>query len=310
LATATGLVACSTSPSMLIFADNATFGLQLGSNTAASGGNVTLGYRNRSVAIVPMSVLDETGTAKALRSRDGSSTDAMSVFAIFDAASADRTSPLNTGQMFSTGVAAQQLTLGYMCRSNPTASECAAPATARPEPPGDSALASAKQAAVSASTAASAASAAETSARSAAASASAAATASTSVASVKPAPPDDQAPYQWPLVFGRTDVLGFDITGSAAEQGATFVFGYGVRNLALVPTYTPWTNGRFSGLYANSEDISRDAFSVLGQFNASTKTSQLGFNINRYFATGLAAQNLARGIAAAIAASAPASAAQ
>lgn len=109
-------------------------------------------------------------------------------------------------------------------------------------------------------------------------------------------------------MFGRTDVVGFDISGSAAEQGGTFVFGYGGRNLALVPAYTPSKNSKVSGLYAKSDGIERDAFSVLGQFDANTETTKLGFDIKRYFATGLAAQNLSRSIASAIAASASASA--
>lgn len=306
LAIAAGLAACASSPSMLIFADNVTFGLQLGTNTAAGGSSVTLGFKNRSVAIVPMSVLDQDGNAQKLSSLDGGNGDAMSVFAVFDASSSGQSSPLKAGQMFSTGVAAQQLTLGYLCRTNPQAAQC------HVEPPAGSASASAKLASAHASTAGSAASSAQASAKSAAASASSAAAAAGSigVAAAPPAPPPpaNDRPYQWPLVFGRTDVVGFDISGSAAEQGGTFVFGYGGRNLALVPAYTPSKNSKVSGLYAKSDGIERDAFSVLGQFDANTETTKLGFDIKRYFATGLAAQNLSRSIASAIAASASASA--
>lgn len=290
---------------MLIFADNATFGLKLGSNTAANGGSVTLGYKNHSVAIVPMSVLDDTGNAKQLSSLDEGARDAISVFAVFDASGQGRTSPINTGQMFSTGVAAQQLTRGYLCRSHPQAAQCAASGPAAAVAQDGGASASDKLAAKSALAAASSAVAAAASAKSAAASASVAARVPKLASGQNDTTPSSD-PYQWPLVFGRTDVLGFDIAGSASEQGASFVLGLGIRNLALVPTYSPNRSGQVTGgLYANSEEIAQDAFSVLGQFSASTKTTELGFGIERYFATGIAAQNLSRAIAAAVAASAP-----
>jgi hypothetical protein len=220
------------------------------------------------VAVVPLSLLDEKGNAKALRGWSGDDRDALSVFAVFETSSQGPTDRLRLGQIFSTGLAAQELTQGYECHMKGDTA-CASPA---PVP----------------------------------------APAPAPVAGAVATPPaTSDRPYQLPLVYARTDIVGIDIGGSAAEQGAVFTLGYSGRNLAVVPTYAPESGQRAAGLLGNVGDAttSRDASSVLGQFKSSTETSGLGFGIERYFATGIAAQNLSRGLRAAIAATPPPAAA-
>ena len=48
----------------------------------------------------------------------------------------------------------------------------------------------------------------------------------------------------------------------------------------------------------NSREV--DAYSVLGQFSASTQTQSIDFGLSRFFSTGLAARNLADGFEALI----------
>lgn len=269
------LASCAVNPP-LMFGDTVTFGLQLGTDTASGGAGATIGYKQRSVAVVPVSVLDEHGSAQALRGFNEGDRDALAVFAVFESSAPSANDRVRIGQVFSTGLAAQLLTQGYECRMRGQAA-CAAtvPVTApAPQAP-----------------------------------------ARTASAAVNPKPGADQPtgtdrPYQKPLIYARTDVVGIDISGSSAEQGAGFSLGYATNNLALVPVFAPGGGQRVSGLFGGTGDVpdSRDAYSVMGQFKADTRTQALGFGIERYFATGIAAQNLARGLRAAIAAAPVASA--
>ncbi|HSV46361.1 MAG TPA: hypothetical protein VLJ58_11280, partial [Ramlibacter sp.] len=110
-------------------------------------------------------------------------------------------------------------------------------------------------------------------------------------------------PYQSPLVYARTDVFGFDIGGAVAEQGLQFTMGYRTRNLALIPVVMVGAGGWVTKLAggdmpANKDDKPdvTDSFSVLGQFKADTETRRVSFGFERFFATGVAAQNLAHGM--------------
>lgn len=267
LVAATFLASCAVNPP-LMFGDSTAVGLQIGSDLASGGAGVSLGYKQRSVAVVPVSVLDEHSGAQALRGFSEDDKDALSVFAVFESSAPSANDRVRIGQVFSTGLAAQLLTQGYECRMR-GAGSCTTPA-APPQNKGKPA--------------------------------------------VPPAPspvPAADRPYQKPLIYARTDVFGFDISGSSAEQGANFTLGYSSNNLALVPVFAPSGGLRVSGLFGGIGDVpnSRDAYSVLGQFKADTNTKALGFGIERYFATGIAAQNLAQGLRAALAAAPVASSA-
>jgi hypothetical protein len=113
------------------------------------------------------------------------------------------------------------------------------------------------------------------------------------------------SPYQAPLLFLRSDVVGIDIGGSLAEQGLQFDLGYTNRNLALIPVYAAGAGGKVVRIAGGSDgaasDRSNDAMSVLGQFKVNTETTRLGLGLGRYFATGVAARNMGESISAAIA---------
>lgn len=268
------LAACAVNPPM-IFGDQVTFGLQAGTDMAAAGGAFTVGYKQRSVAVVPVSVLKADGQAAALRGSDGTDRDALSVFAVFEATAPSPNDRLRIGQIFATGSAAQEISAGYECHLRRQAN-CAAPAAAG------------------------------------AASAAAAPAAATSPVDTArpPAPGAQDRPYQRPLVYARTDVAGIELGGSSAEQGSQFTFGWSSRNLALIPVYAPSAGNQVTGLYGGLDDAARqkDAFSVLGQFSGETRIGTLGFGLKRFFATGIAAKNLASGLRIAIPAAQAASA--
>ena len=266
---AAALAGCSSVNPPLLFGDESTFGLRLGNDTAAAGMSATVGYKQHSIAVVPVTVLKEDGAAYAIKAHSGNDKDALSVFAVFDGgAKADEaktgTQTVKMGQLFSTGLAAQALTYGYQCLyRNDTA--CVAP----PAPTKVAAVAGPAAAPISATP-----------------------------TQVRPAVDPADRPYQRPLIYLRSDVVGFDIGGSAAEQGAQFTFGYSGRNIAMIPVASLGAGGRVGGLSGqeSADDKTSDTYSVFGQFRASTETARLGFGLERFFATGIAARNLAEGV--------------
>ncbi|MDM0107955.1 hypothetical protein QTH97_23610 [Variovorax sp. J22R24] len=295
------LAGCGATNPPLMFGDMTTFGLRLGNDTSTGGASVSLGYKAQSIAVVPVSVLDENGVAKLLKGHgqgaDGSmeKVDAMSVFASFEsdapASSGPKGSTVHLGQVFSTGVAAQALTEGYICRESGDKG-CGRTATGQAL----DAAASANAAARTANNAAARAT---------------QALAGQPVQMVAPATrkaenttPATDRPYQSPLLFLRTDVIGFDIGGSLAQQGLQFALGYSNRNLALIPVHAQGSGGRVVRITGGNEgegnDPSLDVLSVLGQFRTNTETAQLGFGLDRYFATGVAARNLGESLGLAI----------
>ncbi len=271
----------------LMFGDTTTFGVRLGNDAATQGGSVAVGYKAYSLAIVPVSILDD-GTPALIKAHGSDQrVDAMSVFASFDGGGASGdSSAVGLGQVFSTGLAAQSLTLGYVCREADDA-QCKAAVKRQTEVP-EAVPGTARPSAMTARTRADE---------------SAAATPSSA--------------YQRPLVFLRSDVYGFNIGGSLAEQGLQFDLGYTNRNIALIPVAVTRADGHAVGVSgsavlapASAEDCladkntlgcTSDAMSVLGQFKASTATNKLGFGLERYFATGIAARNMGDAMGSAIA---------
>jgi len=287
------LAACSTSSSPLMFGDTTTFGLRLGNDGATSGGSVSLGVKNQSVAIVPVTYLDRGYVKYLSGSNSDTDRDALSVFASFDSRTkspGDGGSVVQLGQVFTTGLAAQEVTVGYLCRQKKdTTPQCTQakeeiaasdgsaangvgnPSNSNPGPTGSNARPARNMASSGAQQ--------ETD--------------------------DRNGPYQVPLLFARTDVYGVDIGGSLAQVGLQFVLGYGNRNIALIPTTAQNASGRTVQINGreNPEDGDRslDTLSVIGQFKGETKTSQLGYGLERYFATGMAARNIGKGLGLAIA---------
>jgi hypothetical protein len=289
---AAALAGCAATNPPLMFGDSTTIGLRLGNDTTSAGGSVSFGYKAQSIALVPVSLLDEHGDVELLKAGDsGAMTDALSVFASFTAsappagaaasAPAMAQSAVHLGQLFSTGIASQSLAEG-ICRANGL-SCVKAPAsdfrkTARMR------------------------------------------TAASTDASAS-APAVASGPYQKPLLFMRTDVYGIDIGGGLAQQGLQFTLGYNNRNLALIPVAATDAHGRSIVIAGKdgkpgNDGQALDTLSVLGQFKADTETSRLNVGLERYFSTGVAARYLGQAIgnvavvAANQAASTPAPAAQ
>jgi hypothetical protein len=82
------------------------------------------------------------------------------------------------------------------------------------------------------------------------------------------------------------------LAGSVPDQGAQLTLGYGDRNLAVVPTTQ--TNGEAIRGTGQGSDF-QDSLSVLGQFEASGKASDVSASLGTFFSTGNAARLLAQG---------------
>lgn len=247
---------CAVNPPLL-FADSTTVGIGLGNDSASAGASASFGYKARSLAVVPVSILKADGVAAALLGRNPDNADALSVFAVFETAAsapAAAAGRVRLGQVFSTGLAAQALAKGYECRYRGGTS-CQAPVPDQPA----------------------------------------------SAAAVPQPPRDTDRPYQHPLVYARTDVFGLEIGGTVAEQGTHFTLGMGSRNVALVPVVAQSAQRHVTRLTGSTANGQRDAYSVLGQFRSDTETRQLGIGLERYFATGIAAQTLGLGLMHAVA---------
>lgn len=103
-----------------------------------------------------------------------------------------------------------------------------------------------------------------------------------------------------PLIFGTSNTIGISIGGSASEQGGDFTIGYKGQDFALVPVSVHQPDGTEQQIGVEVDGGQhRDAFSVLGQFEASAARSGNvpKASLGKFFATGLAAKTLADGFA-------------
>lgn len=99
-----------------------------------------------------------------------------------------------------------------------------------------------------------------------------------------------------PLIFGQTHTVGITIGASAVDQGAEFVLGYKDRDVAVIPVTVEQASGD-STLVKATVNGSQDAMSVIGQFevDSSSEGATRSVGLGKFFATGIAAQQLATG---------------
>lgn len=97
-----------------------------------------------------------------------------------------------------------------------------------------------------------------------------------------------------PLMFGQTHTVGISIGASATDQGGEFVLGYKDKDIAFIPVTTVQSSGD-STLVKATVGSSQDAMSVIGQFDVNSDTNSANVGLGKFFATGIAAQQLATG---------------
>lgn len=310
------LSGCASYKNELVFGESSDF--SIGFHPAPAGGlDFNLGYKQTDIAVVPVGVIDSSGavrqrSASAQENEGNPSTkkDAVSVFGQFSASSRTLTEPASPrrvtfGRFFATGIAAQRLAEGYASGWNqgltvqdPQAAEAAAKAAA------DAAMASAEAARVSAEAArVNTVSGMDEHVTRVAAKAGKEAGAKAAQDALAQTPQEETANASKvlpPLVFGQYDMVGLNAAYSGTPSTFDLALGYSGRNIAIMPLFGEGKNG-FESLGSGAGDT-KDAFSVVGQFAADTATNAPDVGLNRFFATGVAAQKLSEGLRSRIAA--------
>ena len=101
----------------LMFGETISFGVSIAGSAGEQGVDVTLGFKTRDIAIVPVAVETKEGTIEKLTASivDGN-TDAFSVIGQFDSKTDGGTGEIGLGKFFATGSAAQVLADGFRAK--------------------------------------------------------------------------------------------------------------------------------------------------------------------------------------------------
>jgi hypothetical protein len=100
-----------------------------------------------------------------------------------------------------------------------------------------------------------------------------------------------------PLIFGQQQTFGVSMGGDASSQGVEMTVGFKDRNIAVVPVVAKNASGGLVHVRSVATEGFNDAYSVLGQFSAEADSTAGKVGLGKFFATGLAARNLAEGFA-------------
>ncbi len=126
-AAAVGLSGCGTADNFpLIFGQSQTVGIGVSGSTTDQGGEITVGYKDRNIAIIPVTVRQKDGNSTQIMGRsqvNGSEyQDSLSVFGQFEVGvgrsstgGAQPTGPgqISLGKFFATGQAAMNISDGF-----------------------------------------------------------------------------------------------------------------------------------------------------------------------------------------------------
>lgn len=119
-----GGAGCSELPNPpLVFGQTHTVGITIAGSPAEQGGELTLGYRDRDLAFIPVSVTQNDGSRTQLESHVFGNRasaappdkDAFSVLGQFEVSTEGRQAKVGLGKFFATGIAARRLADGFAC---------------------------------------------------------------------------------------------------------------------------------------------------------------------------------------------------
>jgi len=290
---ALALAGCASTRSQLFFGEAVNFGVTINTGPSADGLDFNLGYKDRSIAIVPASALNK-GNSYAIdawsQDTDGAVSDALSVFGQFKSTGSAPANPADTtntatetaataakparrevtlGRFFATGIAATNLAEGYKrgwSSEKTTEKNNDESSNAQPRTRISKDLTS------------------------------------------TPTDTDSTDARRPPLVFVQTNALGIDIQTAISTEGPQFTIGYAGRNLAMIPITMESPDGTLTRMGSKFFDgksdgalTATDALSVFGQFAANSETAAFNYGLNRFFTTGVAARRLTEGFRARIA---------
>ena len=97
----------------LIFGQTQTVGLAMGGSTSDQGVDLTLGYKDRNFAIVPVTVKQSSGSTQITSTATAGHQDALSVLGQFEVKADAKAGNVGLGKFFATGLAAKVLADGF-----------------------------------------------------------------------------------------------------------------------------------------------------------------------------------------------------
>jgi hypothetical protein len=125
VAVAAALTGCRTAPS-LVFGQSHTVGISMSGAAAEAGAELSIGYKDRDIAVVPVAIVSKDGAVNGqtmpVRSQvsskrgTGSDTDSLSVLGQFQVNAKAKDQDVGLGKFFATGLAAQKLADGFSCK--------------------------------------------------------------------------------------------------------------------------------------------------------------------------------------------------
>lgn len=111
---AAGSAGCASTAEMpLVFGQTHTVGISMGASAADQGGEFTLGYRDRNVAVVPVVTSGPNGPSPLRATATDGHADALSVLGQFEVNSDATARKVGLGKFFATGLAAKVLADGF-----------------------------------------------------------------------------------------------------------------------------------------------------------------------------------------------------
>jgi len=116
------LGACSpASNPPLLFGQTHTVGIAIHGSTTQQGADLTVGYRDFDIAVVPVTVMDASGQVHRINARargvdGGVGVNALSVLGQFDVRVTSTAPDVGLGKFFATGLAADKLADGFRAR--------------------------------------------------------------------------------------------------------------------------------------------------------------------------------------------------
>src|SRR5258708_5960237 len=98
----------------LLFGQTQTLGVTINGTAATQGAELTVGYRDYDIAVVPTTVTQGTGQVTQIKATAGTDyTDGLSVIGQFEANAKSSSPEVSLGKFFATGLAAKVLADGF-----------------------------------------------------------------------------------------------------------------------------------------------------------------------------------------------------
>jgi len=112
------LTGCASNQDLpLIYAQSQTVGISIGAGASDQGADFVFGYKDKNVAIVPVTGKEADGATVQVLSKSGEEfEDALSVLGQFDVKTDTTKGNVGLGKFFATGAAAKSLADGFSCK--------------------------------------------------------------------------------------------------------------------------------------------------------------------------------------------------